>query len=229
MAKGGSTRLKEQNRLQLWLVIVANAVVFLGAAQWAKIELSGFRAAVEDAAKFLPAGLAVIVATVANGLLSSAMKDRLVFLRWKQALPGHRAFSVHAASDPRIDPARLKKARGNKLPADPEAENRLWYRFYLEVQDVPAVVQVHRDYLLLRDYAGLAALFLVGMGIADFFVVASPKALGMHVAILLLQFLVVRHAAMTYGIRLVCTVLAQKAGKAGRQTPTSGASATSRG
>lgn len=128
MAKGGSTRLKEQNRLQLWLVIVANAVVFLGAAQWAKIELSGFRAAVEDAAKFLPAGLAVIVATVANGLLSSAMKDRLVFLRWKQALPGHRAFSVHAASDPRIDPARLKKARGNKLPADPEAENRLWYR-----------------------------------------------------------------------------------------------------
>jgi hypothetical protein len=27
---------------------------------------------------------------------------------------------------------------------------------------VPAVQQVHRDFLLLRDYKGLAALFLIG-------------------------------------------------------------------
>lgn len=229
MAKGISTRLKDQNRWQLWSVIAFNAAIFFLATQWAAIELSGYKAALEEAAKFLPAGLAVIIATAANGLLSSAVKEKLVFLRLKHVLPGHRAFSVHAPADPRIDPARLKKACGNKLPADPEAENRQWYRFHLEMQGLPAVVQVHRDYLLLRDYTGLAALFLVGLGIADPFVVASPKALGLHLAFLVLQFLVVRHAAMTYGVRFVCTVLAQKAGKAGRQPATSGASATSRG
>jgi hypothetical protein len=46
----------------------------------------------------------------------------------------------------------LQRALGNKLPVDPEAENAAWYRIYLEVQNVPAVQQVHRDFLLLRDY-----------------------------------------------------------------------------
>jgi hypothetical protein len=78
---------------------------------------------------------------------------------------------------------------------------------------VPAVQQVHRDFLLLRDYAGLAALFLIGFGAAALFVVAPWKVLAFYRGFLIIQFLVVRHAAATYGIRFVCTVLAQKAGK----------------
>jgi uncharacterized RDD family membrane protein YckC len=89
----------------------------------------------------------------------------------------------------------------------------LWYRFYLEVQDVPAVQQVHRDFLLLRDYTGLAALFLIGLGVAALFLVAPWKTCGVYLGILLLQLAVVRHAAATYGVRFVGTVLAQKAGK----------------
>src|SRR5258708_4490553 len=60
--------------------------------------------------------------------------------------------------------AKLKKASGNKLPSDPAEHNRIWYRFYKSVEDNPAVTQVHRDFLLTRDYAGLAALFLVIFG-----------------------------------------------------------------
>lgn len=52
---------------------------------------SGFKAALAGMANLLPVWLAVVVTTIANGLLSSAMKDRLVFLRWYHALPGHRA------------------------------------------------------------------------------------------------------------------------------------------
>jgi hypothetical protein len=214
MAKtGGSQKLKEQNRRQLWMIIAANAVVFYGACQWETFELSGLKAALTGAANLLPVGLAVVVTTIGNGLLNSAMKEQLVFLRWNHVLPGHRAFSVHAKADPRIDFTRLQRACGNKVPSDPKDQNSLWYRFYLEVQDVPAVLQVHRDYLLLRDYTGLAALFLIGFGIAALFLVAPWKTFGIYLGVLLLQLIVVRHAAATYGVRLVCTVLAQKAGK----------------
>lgn len=211
--KGGSQKLKEQNRRQLWLIIAANAVVFYGACQWSTFELSGIKAALAGAANLLPVGLAVVVTTIANGLLNSATKQRLVFLRWSDVLPGHRAFSVHAKADARIDFTRLQRACGNKEPSDPKEQNSLWYRFYLEVQDAPAVLQVHRDYLLLRDYTGLAALFLIGFGIAALFLVAPWKAFGVYLGILLFQLIVVRHAAATYGVRFVCTVLAQKAGK----------------
>lgn len=211
--KSGSQRLKDQNRWQLWLIIAANAVVFYGACQWETFALSGIKAALASAANLLPVGLAVVVTTIANGLLSSSMKERLVFQRWHNALPGHRAFSVHANADPRIDFARLQRACGNKIPTEPKDQNSLWYRFYLEMQDVPAVQQVHRDFLLLRDYTCLAALFLIGLGIAAAFLVAPWKAFGVYFAILVLQLLVVRHAAATYGVRFVCTVLAQKAGK----------------
>ncbi|WP_213290941.1 hypothetical protein [Bradyrhizobium sp. sGM-13] len=214
MAKsGGSKALKEMNRWQIWLIIATNAVVFYGASQWDMIAISGFWAAITGAANLLPVGLAVVVTTIANGLLSSPMKDRLVFLRWRHALPGHRAFSVHAKADARIDFVRLQRACGNKIPTDPKGENSLWYRFYLEFQNVPAVLQVHRDFLLLRDYTGLAALFLIGLRIAALFLVAPSKACWIYLGILLLQFAVVRHAAATYGIRFVCTVLAQKVGK----------------
>jgi hypothetical protein len=217
MAKsGGSKTLKDLNRWQIWLIIAANAVVFYGASQWEAIAVSWSRAAMAGYANLLPVGLAVVVTTVANGLFSADLKARLVFLRWKHALPGHRAFSVYAKKDPRIDFVRLQRALGNKLPTDPVAENAAWYRFYLEVQNVPAVQQVHRDFLLLRDYAGLAALFLIGFGVAAFVVVARWKVLAFYVGFLVLQLIVVRHAAATYGIRFVCTVLAQKAGKATR-------------
>lgn len=223
MAKGGGSKaLKDMNRWQLWLVIAVNSLVLYGASQSEVIAVSGFRAILDGTAQLLPVGLAVVVTTVANGLLSADMKARLVFLRWKYALPGHRAFSKYAPQDPRIDVARLQRALGNKTPADPKAENSAWYRFYLEVQNVAAVQQVHRDFLLLRDYAGLAALFLIGFGAAACFIVGSLKVLAFYLAFLLLQFAVVRHAASTYGIRFVCTVLAQKAAKPAQPKTASG-------
>ena len=42
------------------------------------------------------------------------------FPAWYHALPGHRASSVHAKVDPRIDFARLQRACGNKIPTERE-------------------------------------------------------------------------------------------------------------
>lgn len=212
-SSGGSKGLKDQNRFHLWLIIAANCLIFYGASQSEQIALSGLSALLNGAAHLLPVGLTVVVTTVVNNLLSDKMKARLVFLRWAHALPGHRAFSKYGKNDPRVDMMRLQRALGNKMPTDPEEENRAWYKFYLELQNVSAVQHVHRDFLLLRDYAGIAALFLLAFGTTACFTVRPAQVLAFYLVFLFGQFALVRHAAATNGIRFVCTVLAQKSAK----------------
>lgn len=210
---GGSKSLKDQNRWQLWLTIALNAVIFYAMTRWDAIAIAGWRGLFTAAANLLPIGFAFIVTTVANGLLSANMKARLVFLRWTHALPGHRAFSKHAPTDPRIDLDRLKKSLRNKLPEGPEAENKAWYRIFKEVEAVPEVQHIHREFLLMRDYAGFSALFFVGLSVAAFVLMQSWKIALTYCSMLLLQFIVVRHVAAIYGIRFVCTVLAVRSAK----------------
>ena len=93
----------------------------------------------------------------------------------RHALPGHRAFTEYASSDARIDLSKLKKVCGNKFP-DPVEQNRTWYRLYKTVEGNPAVSHVHRDFLLMRDYAGLAALFMIFFGTAALIEVPSWRA-----------------------------------------------------
>jgi len=202
--------LKDQNRWQLWLVIVANVVAFYVVLQYDVLSTAGFKAMFATVSNLLPIGLAIVVTTVLNGILSSSAKERLVFLRWNQTLPGHRAFSKHGPADSRIDMTAVAALCGGNVPSDPAEQNRTWYRLYKSVEHHPSVSQVHKDFLLTRDYAGFAAIFLVVFGItAVSFVQSWRMALG-YCAALALQFLIVRHAAATYGVRFTQTVLAEK-------------------
>ncbi len=65
--------------------------------------------------------------------------------------------------------------------------------------------------MLLRDYTTLSALFFVLFGSLSFELFTSEKIAAFYVAILLVQFLVVRQAAANCGVRLVTNVLALKA------------------
>lgn len=207
----GGKPLKEQNRWQLWLVVAFNCLFLYSVAQANAVRIEGLRAAFTDANNLAPVGFALVLTTVLNGLLSADAKARLVFLRWHHALPGHRAFSLHAEADPRIDPAALLKLHGSALPAEPVEQNRVWYRMYKGVEKEPSVVQAHRDFLLLRDYTGLSALFLVFLGATAFYVIASPAVRLVYLVLLLLQYGFVRQAASNYGVRMVTTVLALRA------------------
>jgi hypothetical protein len=203
--------LKEGNRWQLWIIFAINSLVLYGAVQANAITLGGLRVIFADAPKLIPVTSALVIATVLNGLLSTQLKERLVFLRWCNVLPGCRAFSDHATTDPRIDPAALTKIVGPNFPVDPLEQNRVWYRLYRMVESDPAVRQVHRDYLLLRDYTGFSALFIVVFGAVALYTVPSVRIALLYLALLVLQYLVARHSASNYGIRLVTTVLAVKA------------------
>lgn len=222
MTGGGNAKsLKDENRWQLWLTIALNAVVFYTVAQSDAIAATGWKGLFAAAPDLLPVGFAFIVTSVANGLLSANIKARLVFLRWTHALPGHRAFSKHAPADPRIDLDQLKKYLGNKLPGGPEAENKVWYRIFKEVEAAPEVQHIHREFLFIRDYTGFSALFFVGLGVAALVLVQSWRVALIYCLVLLLQFIVVRHVAATYGARFVCTVLAVKSAQLAASSPAS--------
>ena len=203
--------LKEGNRIYVGLIIVVNSLLLYAVAQESTISVSGLKALLTESTNLLPVGFALIVTTVANGLLSAETKARLVFLRLKHALPGHRAFSKYAASDPRVDIGNLKKICGNQFPEDPVEQNRTWYRLYKTVEGNPSVLQVQRDFLLMRDYVGLAALFVVVFGAVALIEVPSWRVSLTYCLFLAAQLVLVRQAASTYGIRFVTTVLAEKA------------------
>jgi hypothetical protein len=222
VTNGGSAKsLKDENRWQLWLTIALNAVVFYTLVQSSTIATAGWNGLFTTAPDLLPVGFAFIVTSIANGLLSANMKTRLVFLRWTHALPGHCAFSHHAPADPRVDLGPLRGYLGDKFPVGPEAENKVWYRIFKEVETVTEVNHIHREFLFMRDYTGFSLLFLVGLGAAALILVQSWRVALAYCLVLLLQLIVVRHAAATYGARFVCTVLAVKSGQLAANSPLS--------
>ena len=85
----------------------------------------------------------------------------------------------------------------------------MWYRLYKKVENDPAISQVHRDFLLTRDYTALAVLFLIFYGGAGYYSIPSLKIATIYAVLLLIQCIVVRQAAFHYGIRFVTSVLAR--------------------
>lgn len=211
MTESGSKSLKDQHRAQLWLVIALNMIVFHAVLRSGFISAQGWAAMIPSGLSLAPAGLALVVTSVANGLLDPVTKARLVFLRWHDALPGSRAFSKWAATDPRVDPARLKRRLGKTFPSGAAAENRAWYKLYKEVEQDPAILRTHSDFLFTRDYAALAALFFAGFSTAAIASLSDRGVIVGYGLCLALQYLTVRRAAAVYGVRFVTTVLARAA------------------
>lgn len=201
--------LKDQNRKALPAIVAANAVALFTLAQAIGVEEWSWGAALKVFTRLLSVGVACTLSTVLNGLLSADTKYKLVYWRRHDVLPAHRAFTKYAPADPRIDLARLEKIHGSALPTDPKQQNATWYQMYKTVEDKPAVTQVHRDFLLLRDYTALSVLFVVPCAAVALWAVPLRPAL-VYIACLAAQYLVVRAAARTYGIRFVTTALAEK-------------------
>ena len=129
---------------------------------------------------------------------------------WHDPLPGSRAFSQYVELDPRIDVAALKSKLG-PFPTKPAEQNALWYKLYKSVETDPRVLNVHRLFLLTRDYAGIAFMLLIVFGAIGLFAMQTYRAELFYVGALLVQFIASSIAARNYGMRFVNTVLALKA------------------
>lgn len=212
MAKAAKS-LKEEYRAQIWIILLSNTAALFVATHYELYSAKGAIGLLPAASRLIPVGLGLAIATVANGILSSEFKARLVFLRWNNALPGHRAFSEYGPADPRIDMGTITKLLKGTLPGTPAEQNQAWYKMLKEVENDASVRQAHRDFLFTRDYAALSALFILLFGAVAAFTVGAGRPFTIYMLFLVLQFAVVRHVAATYGKGFVTTVLARRATK----------------
>ncbi len=204
----GTEYLKKSYKWPLRSIFVANVAAFWVVIIWRQ-ELLETWALLESIS--LSDGILGLLfsvgAFVLDGLLSADAKTRVVYWRWRNPLPGSRAFSTHLPAERRADRDRLVADWGD-LPDTPEGENRLWYRIYRTVEDEIRVQEAHRAWLFSRDIAGYSALFAGLFGSAALFSDASPIIVGPYLVALASQYGVAALAAQNYGVRFVRTVLA---------------------
>src|SRR5262249_20213609 len=132
--------LKDGNRLSLYLVMVANLAFFYMVVQTNAILSGHWFDLLRNAGAALPAGIGLILTGVLNAQLSAEMKSRIVFMRWRNPLPGCEAFSRYAKGDARIDLSAIERLCG-LVPESPREQNALWYRLYKSVASDPSLVQ----------------------------------------------------------------------------------------
>lgn len=204
-----SLSLKGQNSAGLYALMAANLALFYGVVQHDAILAGDWAETASRLAEAIPAGLGLALTGLLNAQLPAEAKARIVFLRWRDPLPGSEAFTKHGPADPRVDVAALESAFG-PLPVMPREQNALWYKLYKSVSSDASVTQVHRAFLFTRDYACLALFAWVVLGAAGFVQIPSVRTALGYVAVLGAQFLLARRAARTHGVRFVTTVLALK-------------------
>lgn len=192
---------------------VLGSILFINAAfALAIVERGSISSAIESIvaleAEFIAPATAAIVSGLVAHQLSALNKARIVFLRWRNPLPGSRAFSEVIHQDDRINLASLERWLQD-TPTTPEYQNAMWYGIFRSLQSDAAVSQAHRLYLFYRDWCILCLAIWVGAGLFIAYAATARLAITYSV-IMFVQFLFVRNAASKAGNRLVSTVLAIK-------------------
>lgn len=198
--------LKEQNSKLIWVFFSFNVVLFyiIGLSQtinFSDLEIKSFITVKGVWVLIVPLLLFVL-----NGIVSSDIKAILSFWRFKNPLPACRAFSYYADKDDRIDKNYLSTKFG-QLPSLPKEQNSLWYKIYKKHQENPIVKKSHKDFLLGRDIASVAFLFLLTGGVSILFLTSEPVK-WLYIAYLLIQYLIFTLVAQNHGKRFVCNALA---------------------
>jgi hypothetical protein len=153
--------------------------------------------------------IAMLLVGALDALPGAGLKARIVFGRWRNPLPGSRAFEkANLDSDARIDRERLREAVGGTFPRGTREQNTAWYRLYQLWAEDPRVEQLHFQWLLYRDLTWLA-LLLVALALvaaaANTHARATAVVSAGLAAILVILF---RAAASQHAKRFCNTVLA---------------------
>lgn len=154
-------------------------------------------------------GLGTFLAVIANGILSSRVKESLVFWRLRDPLPGGRVFTELIQCDPRIDVQSLTRALG-ELPVTAHEQNATWYKIYKKHDSKIGVQDAQRNYLLTRDMTGFSVLTFCMVLVVSLLVALPVNRLLICLLVLFFEYLVTAVAARNYGNRFVCDVLAEE-------------------
>lgn len=203
--------LKGKNAVYLWTFIGVNLAIFLSlfvSKGFTSSSVDHFWQRVTTKDGIIAASLPIL-SIVLGGVLSDMWKARLVFWRWRNPLPGCRAFTQLMNVDPRIDVPALKAKLGD-LPHDPQAQNALWYRLYKKHSADVKIAEAHKMYLLTRDMASISAVFLVLFTIGVVTASLDWKTAALYSGGLFAQYFLIANAARNYGTRFVSNVLSEE-------------------
>jgi hypothetical protein len=197
--------LKAKNSRWLWAVIILDVAILVPI-----IVTSGTVDGMSIAtlmARGVAAAAAPVIVLLLTSLLSADAKAALVFWRFKDGLPGHRAFSVYVHRDSRINLKVLRQKIG-EFPISPREQNAIWYGLSQLVAEDASVLQAHRNYLLFRDLSALS--FILGIA-APIVVLLTRGTLATALTVfgvLFAQYVLAAIAGRHNGIRFVTNVLA---------------------
>lgn len=200
--------LKKSNIPTIVILLVINIAIFIVISNgisdfWGNIHQKIVELNAKDS---LFCFLTPLILSIACGLIPPSWKAVLVFWRVKNPLPGCRAFSHLAKSDPRIN-SNLLETEISQLPEDPNEQNSKWYQLYKVVQDEVIVQEAHKSFLLNRDLTGISVLFLLFGTPALIPSGASSANIVIYAAILTLEFIAFSITARNHGERFVCNVI----------------------
>lgn len=201
-------RIKDTIQKHLWIFLSANIVIYIVIYSLGYFKITAtdnVMAIFMDPKSFLFI-LSPIITLVLNGLFPNCVKEFLVFWRFRDRLPGFRAFSKHIYNDQRINVESLKTLYG-KFPRSSDKQNQLWYSMYIKVKDETMIWGSHRDFLLTRDLTLISFMLLCTLGAISFFTLESLKIMLLYLLFLILQFCIISISARNYGNKFVRNVL----------------------
>ena len=207
---GASIKSRYTWRLRTFVALIALVVflAFSGSNVVRAIELCEWMELVD--AKLLLSLTLPLATLILEGIVPSEFKAVLVYWKWKNALPGHEAFTVHGKKDSRFDIRALEERHG-PLPKEPAEQNQLWYELSKVTADRPSVDEAHYNWLLMRDLTTLSfALMIISAVLGMVFEIGViPWAI--LVSLLVLLYIALSQVAANKGVRFVTTVLAEAA------------------
>lgn len=152
--------------------------------------------------------MAPVLVFVLISIISSNNKARIVFWRWRYALPGHRCFTQLAPADPRIDMKALQEGLG-PLPSDPRAQNAKWYELSRRYANALRVDEAHREFLLARDLCAISLVVSVVGPLSILILQANISWALLYFLVMAVHYLVLAVVAKNKGNRFVCNVLVE--------------------
>ena len=211
MVKVKQRYIKSENRkwlISYFLLHIVIFALFSSHINFCLVDADQLISKIKNPNGFIPLVAAVFI-IVLEGIFKNSIKEFFVFWRFKNRLPGHRAFSHIGPHDPRIDMERIKQLYPNGLPSDPKVQNSEWFRLYRQYQDELQVFYSHKAFLLTRDLTSLTVVFMPLSILGHFLLGSKPQMLVYNLLILVMLFVGISLSARHYGERFVANVLVE--------------------
>lgn len=211
MAEGKS--LKEQNAWLIRAAMICHVLAFVWVTAEPTKLLSADRATLAKQLETFAApgtaglGLIVIASLLLLGFVPPKWRDRLMHWRWKDPLPGSRAFSKIGPASGNVDMRKLRTEFG-ALPRAGDKQNALFYRIYRNHREEVGVLDAHGRYLAARDIGTITALLTVTLPWLALWATEDCIKSAIYGACLFVTYALCVIAAKNYSLRMVQNVLA---------------------